>query len=91
MVRKIEISGEKVDIHPDKLEIHTDIGYGRILGITVTVEDLSPLPTPQTDTDSSKEQWERELDQLLALTPENPYPVDDSREAIYGPDPDEQP
>lgn len=83
MLRTIEIPGDQIDVH-------ADIGPGRIVSATLVIEEPPPPASPPSAPDRlTLAQWEKELDELLALSPENPYPVDDSREAMYGPDPED--
>ncbi len=74
-------------------QVHTeaDIGSGRIVQAALTIEDetQSPANEPPFNGEQPRDQWERDFQELCALAPINQFPVDVSREAIYGPDPGE--
>jgi len=81
MLRSVEVPG-------DQVRVLVDIGPGKVVSATLFIED-GVGGSGRDSGSSSDDEWEKVLDELLALSPVNPYPVDDSREAIYGPDPDE--
>jgi hypothetical protein len=79
MVRTVEVRG-------DQIQVHANIGPGRILSATLLVDDSpTTLPPPQG---AGHDPFGKELDDLLALTDPVETFVDDSREAIYTPDED---
>jgi hypothetical protein len=85
MVRIIEIPGDKIQVYSNKLELLANVGSGRVIGATLRVED----PTEMDPAKMPFEEWERNLQEIIKLSPNNPKRCDDSRESIYGPDPDE--
>ena len=88
MVRIINIPGDKIEVHADKLEVHANIGPGRVVSATFEIEDS--IDAPATDPGKMPfEEWERNFNEIINLAPLNQYPCDDSREAMYGPDPGE--
>jgi hypothetical protein len=79
MVRTVEISG-------DQIEVHADIGPGRIVKATIVIDD-SPVNVPlKAPIPYAQDPFGKELDELLAMTEPVNHFVDDSREAIYTPD-----
>jgi hypothetical protein len=73
-----------VDIPGDQIDVHADIGKGRILRATLLIEEVAPAAGKSTlDTDDP---FGRELDELLAMTEPVSEFVDDSRESFYTPD-----
>jgi len=79
MVRTIKISG-------DQIQVHTDIGPGRIISATLVVDDAQPAQAPVAPIPYEADPFGKELDDLLAQTDPIENFVDDSREAIYTPD-----
>mgnify|MGYP001544214444 CR=1 FL=1 len=91
MVRTIKIPADQLAIRGDKLELSTTALPGRVLNVSVEVDDEMPAngqPHPDPAT-MPFEEWARNFHEILALAPINEYPCDDSREAMYGPDPEE--
>jgi hypothetical protein len=82
MLRTVEVPG-------DKVEVTADIGPVRIVSATLLVDDGAPIALATDPNDMPYDQWKKNFDEICALAPINPCPVDDSREAIYGPDPGE--
>ena len=80
MVRMIEVLGDQLEMQPDGLKIHTNVGRGRVISAILRIEEPQELQTPLADP------FGKELDDLLAVTPPVEGVVDDSREAIYTPD-----
>jgi hypothetical protein len=72
MYRTLDVPGEQV-------EVHMDIGRGRILRATLLIEENGAVGASSEDSDPFGE----ELDELLALTNSVSGFVDDSREAMY--------
>ena len=73
-----------IDVPGDQVNVRVDVGPGRILRATLLIEDtstVSVLPSFNGD-----DPFERELDELLAMTEPVSEFVDDSRESIYTPD-----
>ena len=86
MVRTIEVPGDQLEIQPDGIKVHTNIGAGRVISAILRIEepkvDANSTGTPPYDQDP----FGKELDDLLAMNGPTPEFVDDSREAIYTPD-----
>ena len=89
--RRIELSADQIQVHGNQIQARADIGAGRVIHAILTIEDASQIPQKEAPFfgEPPRDQWERDLEELLALSPINHHPVDDSREAIYGPDPGE--
>jgi hypothetical protein len=88
MLRTVEIPGDQITVKDGQIELHgANIGEGRIVGLKLFIEE--PSAKAPDEGSPTLDPWERELEELLADMPRNPFPCDDSREAIYGPDPDE--
>jgi hypothetical protein len=69
MIRTVEISGENI-------EVHADVGPGRILRATLVIDDRVSSENP-----SEFDPDDRELEKLLAITQPVGEFVDDSRVA----------
>ena len=80
MIRAIEVPGEQV-------VVHADIGKGRVIKAILFVDDGGG--DSDDPNNRPRDEWERLFNEMLALAPVNEYPADVSREAMYGPDPDE--
>jgi hypothetical protein len=74
-----------IQIPVDQIEVHADIGPGRIISATITIDDSSASGNvqPIDPTNRSLEEWERDFDEMCALAPVNEFPADVSREAMY--------
>jgi hypothetical protein len=86
MVREIKVPADQIKVNGDQIEVNARLGPGQILDVTFRVQDTSVAADPAT---KPLDEWERELEEIVKLAPVNPYPIDDSREAMYGPDPGE--
>ena len=80
-----------IDLSGDQIQVRADVGPGRVVHAVVTIEDgvQDPRLEPPFNGEPPRDQWEKDFQELCALAPINHYPVDDSREAIYGDDPGE--
>ena len=91
MLRTIEIPGDQIEVREGQIEVHANIGPVQVVSATFRIEDgrLNPDGVPADPAKMSYEEWEKNFNEVIALAPHNHYPCDDSREAIYGPDPEE--
>ncbi|HUO09756.1 MAG TPA: hypothetical protein VM008_15735 [Phycisphaerae bacterium] len=86
MVRTVAVQADKITVNGDQIEIHADVGPGRIISANLTIDDGVPASTAAGETDPSKmsfEEWEKNFNEMCALAPINEFPADVSRESMY--------
>jgi hypothetical protein len=77
MVRTVEVPG-------DQIEVHADIGPGRILRATLVIEEgRAGADEVKPPNELSFEEWAKLFDEMCALAPLNEHPADVSRESMY--------
>jgi hypothetical protein len=75
-----------IQVPVDQIEVHADIGPGRIISATITVDDsstASSIAQPNDPGNRSFEDWEKDFNAMCALAPINQFPADVSRESMY--------
>ena len=91
MVRTVSVQADKITVRGDQIEIHADVGSGRVIGVNLTIDDGVPATAVGSEMgppNSSFEEWENNFNEMCALAPVNKFPADVSRESMYLPDED---
>jgi hypothetical protein len=73
-----------VELPGDKIEVHADIGTGRVVRAILMIEEpAAGAEAAKPANELTFAEWEKLFDEMCALAPLNEHPADVSRESMY--------